>query len=608
MKKKKKLITRIAVIMSCILTIATLVVVIGVLIAGVKKVKSFKDDIMLIKAELGNVKSDINLLKGQVGVLKTSAKTVGDCIKEKDTEGAKAAKAELDTSLDTVTKVFNKPVWGKLRKFPVVGGIVGDVDELILLANRTSDEIIGPAIVQLEEHPLDSLKAEDGFNVNVINSYIDFIEQLEPTIDEISVKIAGINLGILDLRGTISGYTRELSTMLSSYTDAKEYFPVMKAFFGDGEDKLYLLAAQNTAEIRASGGFPGSIGTIMIQDGILTIGDFIPVYETLPAYVGSEAAITEKEDLLFNKRMRLYWDSDFCPDFERVASIWKIGYRVKQGKTVDGVVSMTPEIVQEMLKCTGKTIQLDNGMELNGNNATIILQKELYYKYFNVATASEASDAICNALFAQAAKDTMEAFVSDFDVSKLKNYADLFKAGVNNRTILMWMADSEEQQLIVDKGLGGKLNQDKNKPEVGVYFGSSDASKMGIFMDIDVEISDPVINADTTRTYDVKVKYTNVITQQEIQTASHYILGNYSGGTLGMVHIFAPAGGTISDFKTNGWKQMSVDTYLDHQLGYMNSYVIYPGTPLEITCKVTTAPGVTTSLGYNKTPTLQNYR
>lgn len=35
-------------------------------------------------------------------------------------------------------------------------------------------------------------------------------------------------------------------------------FPLMKAFIGDGSDKVYLLAAQNTAEIRAAGGFPGS--------------------------------------------------------------------------------------------------------------------------------------------------------------------------------------------------------------------------------------------------------------------------------------------------------------------------------------------------------------
>ncbi|MFR4338956.1 MAG: hypothetical protein ACLT33_13915 [Lachnospira pectinoschiza] len=30
--------------------------------------------------------------------------------------------------------------------------------------------------------------------------------------------------------------------------------PLMKAFIGDGSDKVYLLAAQNTAEIRAAGG------------------------------------------------------------------------------------------------------------------------------------------------------------------------------------------------------------------------------------------------------------------------------------------------------------------------------------------------------------------
>ena len=52
----------------------------------------------------------------------------------------------------------------------------------------------------------------------------------------------------------ISSYSDKITSLMSMYTDYEDYIPLMKAFIGDGSDKVYLLAAQNTAEIRAAGG------------------------------------------------------------------------------------------------------------------------------------------------------------------------------------------------------------------------------------------------------------------------------------------------------------------------------------------------------------------
>ena len=72
----------------------------------------------------------------------------------------------------------------------------------------------------------------------------------------------------------ITEYTDKMKMLVQTYADAEQYLNLFDTFLGDGEDRTYLLVAQNSAEIRASGGFPGSIGTIRIEDGILYIGDF----------------------------------------------------------------------------------------------------------------------------------------------------------------------------------------------------------------------------------------------------------------------------------------------------------------------------------------------
>lgn len=77
---------------------------------------------------------------------------------------------------------------------------------------------------------------------------------------------------------------------------------------------------------------------------------------------------------------------------------------------------MTPVIIQKILKYTGG-VTLSDGTELNGDNATKVLQKELYYKYLSNRTDTNMSNAndYVDALFAETAKLVMSKFVSEFD-------------------------------------------------------------------------------------------------------------------------------------------------------------------------------------------------
>ena len=114
---------------------------------------------------------------------------------------------------------------------------------------------------------------------------------------------------------------------------------------------------------------------------------------------------------------------------------------------------------------------------------------------------------------------------------------------------MMWMEDEEEQELVKNAGCSGGLNEDPENPETGVYFSISDPCKLGWFLDINTEISEPVVNDDGTRTYDVTATYSNVLSNSDKVNAGNYILGSYGGTITGYIHIFAPAGGTISDIK-----------------------------------------------------------
>ena len=172
----------------------------------------------------------------------------------------------------------------------------------------------------------------------------------------------------------------------------------------------------------------------------------------------------------------------------------------------------------------------------------------------------------------------------------------------------MWMEDEAEQALVKNAGCSGGLNDDSENPETGVYFSISDPCKLGWFLNIDTQISEPVVNSNGSSTYEVTATYSNTLSDNDKINAGRYILGSYGGTITGYIHIFAPAGGSISDIEMSNGDTMYTGNYNNLQVAYRFGNSIAPGSSITVTYKVTTASGVTNPLGVNSTPTLQNYR
>ena len=485
---------------------------------------------------------------------------------------------------------------------------IRSADTLVDVIVNASDDVLKPGVEVMKQYPLSQLKSGDGFRVDTINAYLDYLEKIEPEIEDMTSSISHVNV-TFSKSENISKYVDKLNSLTASYKENGKYIQLFREFIGDGSDKMYLVAAQNSSEIRASGGFPGSVGTVRIENGVMSIGDFQTVYKVLSERVPESVQVTEHEKTIFSSWMRLSRDVCYNPDFERVGSIWAHAYESRNGIHVDGVISLTPVIIQKVLKCTGG-VTLSDGTQLNGDNATKVLQKELYYKYLSNRTDTNMSNAndYVDALFAETAKLVMSKFVSEFDYKMISQYAQIFTDGGKDRTILMWMEDEKAQTYVREAGCSGGLNHDKEHPQAGVYFSCSYASKMGWFINLDTQIGDSVVNTDGSRTYDMTVVMSNAIVKNDIYKAGEYILGAQNGGIKGFIHLFAPEGGTISDITTSNSMKMVLDEYEGLQLAYNLDFVVYADKPITIKYKVTTAPGVDEPLTVSKTPTLQEYR
>lgn len=536
--------------------------------------------------------------------LKDNVRNIASDIKNNEIDKAQDTVKTIKYDSNYLESKLNQPQWRIASKFPLVGQDISSAKNLATAANLACDNLLDKALTTFKEYPFSTIKQGEGFGVKPILAYVDLITENKDDIKKMGELLKPVHFKFIKGINSPIDKVNELLPMLDDYDDV---LSLARYFLGDGdEDKLYVFVAQNTAEIRAGGGFPGSVGTINITDGVLTVGDFQSVVNVLPRFMPASCGVTAEENEMFGGWLGMHRDATFIPDFERAGEIWAIGYEEMNGKEVDGVVTALPQIIQKFLKILGP-ITLDDKYTLDGDNATKVIERDIYFDHFFRNNYTSQSNEITDAYFSQTAKLTMEKLVQEFSVTNLPKYADVISKSVEDRTFFMWMKDEDAQQLVRNLGASGALNFDENKPEAGVFLSCRDGDRLGIFAKLDTTMSKGKKNVDGSYTYDMKIVINNTMSDEVRNNARGYILGSYGGDMFTLIHLFAPMGGTVSDFKASNDMKFTISEYKGLQVGYANHFFVYRNEPITITYKLTTAPGVSEKPVISQTPTLQEY-
>ena len=110
----------------------------------------------------------------------------------------------------------------------------------------------------------------------------------------------------------------------------------------DGQ-RTYLVAFQNPAELRATGGIFGSFAVLSADHGKLTITDQGAASRTLGTFDPGLTDIGSNERALYGDVMAQYpQDVNFTPDFPTAAMLFANMYQVRTGVAVDGVLAIDP--------------------------------------------------------------------------------------------------------------------------------------------------------------------------------------------------------------------------------------------------------------------------
>lgn len=157
--------------------------------------------------------------------------------------------------------------------------------------------------------------------------------------------------------------------------------PNLMGYFGERE---YLLLFMNNSELRPNGGFIGSVGRLIVENG--KIKDFLiqDVYDLdgqLTRHIEPHYIVRR------NLQPHLYLrDSNFELDFERSASTSALIYQLESGNKVDGVAAIDFTFIKEVLKIIGPISLVNYDQTLDEENSLEFLQETIEKNNFEGST------------------------------------------------------------------------------------------------------------------------------------------------------------------------------------------------------------------------------
>lgn len=549
--------------------------------------------------------------------LRTQAKTavtqlnqVQASLKERNYSEAASATAQLKETASSMSETTNTPWWRLASFIPYYGDDVSVAKTLVNVLDDVTSNALIPLSQTLESHPPETLVGDGTIDIENFKALMNGVQTSIPVIKRNAAALETMPEAHVDQLASVVGPIKEKFLSINDNLEAIDAFaPILATLLGADGDRLYLIVAQNSAETRSTDGFPGAMGTLAISGGNLSFGDFDKCVTVVGSAIPDRITITDAENELFGYEwMHFVPNIGYNPDFPRVASIWAAAYESTNGQSVDGVISLTPAIIQDLLTLTGG-ITLSDGTHLDGTNATKVLQSDLYWEYFNAQASTSESNEIVDELFAEVAASCVHQLFHDMNSSKLLGFASILKKHVEDHTAMLWLASDTEQQRIDQLDCSGALNSDPAAPKLGTYFNACSSSKLGWYADMETTIGEPSSNDDGTIGYTCITTFRNVITYQEVSTGSSYLVGKAGDGNMRpWIYITAPAGGIITDFATNDGQVFNQGAYKDLQVWYIQEGSLSPGSELTCTYTVTVSKDAKEPLGLSATPMLSAYR
>lgn len=511
-----------------------------------------------------------------------------------DLPGARAAAATLEKDARNARSWTDDPLWWLGSHAPFVGGDVSAVQDSATALDAIAHSSLPVLLNLANEVQNGSLRPRNGrISPEAVARLAPQIRQAAQALDGPATAVEKINASnLLPPLDSLMGQVQDRITQAKTAIDAAaNAFEVLPTVLGGHGARTYLLLVQNPAEIRASGGLPGTWALIHAEDGRLRM--------TSTTFLGELGQTTnpvpltpDEAALLGNNFGQSPNDITGTPDFPRAAQI-AAAIEKRRGVNVSAVFSVDPFALSYVLAGTGP-VNLDHGLVLNAWNAVPFLMNQLYS--LNDAAAQ-------NQVFALAAHRTFDALVAG-QGNQVNAIRGLVQAVLRHR-VFAWSADPALAKVIDAESLTGALPQDTGAtPHVGVYLNDAVAGKPEYYLKQSSAVTATSCSGGVQA---LRVQSSLQSTMPaDFATLSPWITGTGAyapkGHIVMQMYFIGPWRGTVDSLMINGrLVPVTANQLGDRQVAFV-SIDLKPGELITLTATMHTGPGQTAAGKLTWTP------
>ncbi|HEX8630068.1 MAG TPA: DUF4012 domain-containing protein, partial [Catenuloplanes sp.] len=482
--------------------------------------------------------------------LQRAAGLVAQLREEVTADPAAAARtlAALQRQTRAARETTDDPLWRLGRGVPLAGDDLAAVQTVAIALDELATDGL-PPLVRTAEHLNVAALAPAGGRVN-----LDGLRRAAPqlvaadaavrrardriTAIPVSGLAAPIRSAVVGLRGDLERAARNTATAARTAT-------LLPPLLGADGPRTYLVLFQNPAEVRATGGMPGAYVVIRAKRGAIEVIDQGTAAAELNTFDRPVLRLDPALRSLYTDRPGVYLaDVNLSPHFPTAALLAREMYRLRSGRTVDGVLATDPVALSYLLGALGP-VPVPGGPALTAENAVRVLLSETYARSKNSVEQDR--------YFAAAALAAFQA-VMHRSADPADLLAQLARAA-GERRILFWTADPGAQRTVADTVLGGVLpDADGAGPTVGVFLNDGTGAKLGYYLRQSAAVA--VVDrcrADGRRKLTLRVSLGSTAPTSGLP---EYVLGMGLAGDPYTIRtnvaVYSPTGGSLVDMRLDG--------------------------------------------------------
>ena len=266
---------------------------------------------------------------------------------------------------------------------------------------------------------------------------------------------------------------------------------------GADKPKKYLIAFQNSAEARGTGGILGAYAIIEFDNGDIKI---LKTGSNAELKWNTELIIKMPDEFmrLYGKNPAIWQNSNLSPHFPYGAKIWMANWEKQFGGKLDGAIAVDPTALSYILRSTGE-IRLKSGEKITSENVVEETLKNAYERYEKDNDARKQY--LVEIMNATAVKLTTGEY------SKVK-MAKALRDGIKANRILIYSTNQSAQKQLEKVRLGGHLGLAANN-EYRTVIQNIDASKLDYYLDRSVTIESK--SCQKVKQTQVRIRVTNTL-------------------------------------------------------------------------------------------------